>query len=243
MSKSKLLNLSKKFKILKKAYYFYNIFIRNYKFLKNGSQFQEDKYVLSQFPKNYVGKYLDIGCFHPTRHNNTYSMYKLGWTGINIDLNPLTIELFNYARPKEINLNIGISNLETKKKLYFLDELNTQNTLDENQLSFLKNHHNIQDHEIHEETIKVKPINSILEEYSFDDIDFMNLDVEGHELEIIKSFNFSKYRIKYLCVEMINHNETAINRSNEIKKILIENNFQLIKQIDYNFIFKNIKSR
>ena len=89
-NRSKFLLLSKKYKFLKKVYFFYNIYIRNYKFLKNGSQFGEDKYILSHFDKDYKGKFLDVGCFHPTRHNNTYLMYNSGWSGMNIDLNPLS---------------------------------------------------------------------------------------------------------------------------------------------------------
>jgi hypothetical protein len=241
MSKSKFLELSKKFKFLKKIYFFYNIYIRNYKFLKNGSQFQEDQFILRQFQNNYKGTYLDIGCFHPTRHNNTYKMHKLGWSGMNIDLNPLTIELFDYARPKDINLNIGISNKETIKKLYFIDELNTQNTLDPNQLLFLKNHHNIRNEDIVEKEINVKPINLILDDYGFNNIDFMNLDVEGHELEIIESLNFNKNKIKYLCIEMIKHNSEAELRSEKINQILKSNKYSLIKEIGFNYIYKNLQ--
>ena len=70
--------------------------------------------------ENYKGKFVDIGCFHPVRHNNTYAMYKLGWRGINIDLNPLTIELFNFCRRGDININSAISDVEEIKKLYFI---------------------------------------------------------------------------------------------------------------------------
>ena len=82
MRKSKLLELSKKNKFLRKLYYFYNIYIRNQKFLNNGSQFGEDKFLMDLFKKEYKGKYLDLGCFHPTKHNNTYLLYKNGWRGI-----------------------------------------------------------------------------------------------------------------------------------------------------------------
>ena len=238
-SKSKLLELSKKFKSLRKIYFFYNIYIRNLKFLKKGSQFGEDNYMLSLFENNFKGKFLDIGCYHPTRHNNTFLMYKKGWTGINIDLNPLTIELFNFMRPKDININVGISDSETEKTLYFIDELNTQNTLDENQLNFLKNHHNIKDEEIIQKKIKTKSINKILNEYKFHNIDFMNLDIEGHELKVLETIDFSKIKIKYLCVEMIEHNEASIENNRKIKDLLNRNSFILIKDFDYNYIFKN----
>ena len=239
-SKSKLLELSKKFKLFKNFYYFYNIYIRNFKFLKRGTQFGEDEFVVNLFEKNFRGKFLDIGCYHPTRHNNTYLMYKNGWSGINIDLNPLTIELFKFMRPSDININIAISNSESEKKLYFIDELNTQNTLDENQLNFLKNHHNIKNHEIIEKKIQTRSLISILDEYKFYHIDFMNLDIEGHELKVLKTINFEKIKIKYLCVEMIEHNKKSIENNDEIKTLLTQNNYKLIKRFNYNYIYKKI---
>ena len=187
MRKSKFLQLSYRFKILKKFYLFYNIYIRNRKYLNNGSQFGEDKFLYNLFEKNYVGKYLDVGCFHPTKHNNTSLFYKNGWQGINIDLNSLAIDLFNFMRPNDININTAVSSEESEKTLFFLSENNTQNTLSENQLLFLKKHHNLRDDEIIKKIIQTRRLDNILKENNFDNIDFMNLDVEGHELDVLKS--------------------------------------------------------
>ncbi len=240
-NRSKFLLLSKKYKFLKKVYFFYNIYIRNYKFLKNGSQFGEDKYILSHFDKDYKGKFLDVGCFHPTRHNNTYLMYNSGWSGINIDLNPLSIDFFNFARPRDININSAISNKEEEQDLYFIDELNTQNTLEKNQTSFLKNIHNIKEEEITKKKIKTIKLEKVLDENQFYEIDFMNLDIEGHELKVLRTINFKKVKIKYLCVEMINHNSFSIENNNEIENLLKMNNFSLIKKFGFNYIYKKIK--
>ena len=169
---------------------FYNIYIRNFKFLKNGSQFGEDKYILNLFEKDYRGKFLDVGCFHPTRHNNTFLLYKSGWTGINIDLNPLSIDFFNFARPKDKNINIAISDKDDEQDLYFIDELNTQNTLEKNQTIFLKNVHKVKDNEIVIKKIKTSKLEKILDENEFYEIDFMNLDIEGHELTVLRTVNF-----------------------------------------------------
>ena len=49
----------------------------------------------------------------------------------------------------------------------------------------------------------------ILDKHGFNKIDFMNIDVEGHELNIVNSIDFSKYEIKFICIEMIDHNEKA----------------------------------
>ena len=239
MRKSKFLQLSYKFKILKKLYLFYNLYIRNRKYLNNGSQFGEDKFLFNLFEKNYNGKYLDVGCFHPTKHNNTSLFYKNGWQGINIDLNPLTIDLFNFMRSNDTNINTAISSEESEKTLFFLSENNTQNTLSENQLLFLKKHHNLRDDEIIKKKIKTRRLDNILEENNFHNIDFMNLDVEGHELEVLKTINFKKTKLKYVCIEMINHNDLSIKNSDQILELLETNKFEQIKKFDFNYIFKN----
>ena len=239
MSNSILFQLSKKIKFLRKIYFFYNIYIRNKKFLKNSSQFGEDKFILDLFYKDYRGKYLDLGCYHPTRHSNTYILYQNGWTGINIDLNPLTIELFDFMRPKDLNYNIGISNSEEEKELYFINEFNTQNTLDKNQLNFLKNNHNIKDREISKSKLKTKKLDTILIDNNFYNIDFFNIDIEGHELEVIESIDFDKFKFKYICIEMIQHNEMSVSKSKKIKDILKNNNFTIIKKFEFNYIYKN----
>ena len=237
-NKSKLLQLSKKYKFLRKIYIFYNIYIRNFKFLKNGSQFGEDKYILNLFEKDYMGKFLDVGCFHPTRHNNTCRLYKSGWTGINIDLNPLSIDFFNFARPKDKNINIAISDRDNEQDLYFIDELNTQNTLEKNQTIFLKNVHKVKDNEIVKKKIKTSKLEKILDENKFYEIDFMNLDIEGHELTVLKTIDFEKIKIKYLCVEMINHNSLSTENNKKIENLLKINNFNLIKKFGFNYIYK-----
>ena len=239
MSNSILFQLSKKNKFLRKIYFFYNIYIRNKKFLKKSSQFGEDKFILDLFDKDYRGKYLDLGCYHPTRHSNTHILYQSGWTGINIDLNPLTIELFNFMRPKDFNYNIGISNSEEEKELYFINEFNTQNTLDKNQLNFLKNHHNVKDREILKTKLKTKKLETILLDNNFHNIDFFNIDIEGHELEVIESIDFDKFKFKYICIEMIQHNEISVNRSKKIKDILNNNDFIIVKKFEFNYIYKN----
>ena len=63
----------------------------------------------------------------------------------------------------------------------------------------------------------VKKGNDIfLEENNFKDIDFMNLDVEGHESEVLKTIDFKKIKIRYICIEMIKHNDLSIKNSNQI---------------------------
>ena len=75
-------------------------------------KFSEDKGKHFLFLKDYFkekkdGFYIDVGCFHPIRLSNTKFLYDKGWRGINIDISSFSIDLFNYARPDDINLNIA----------------------------------------------------------------------------------------------------------------------------------------
>ena len=157
-------------------------------------------------------------------------------------INFLTIELFNYFTTKDININAAISDSEIVKKLYFVDELNTQNTLEKNHLTFLKNHHGVSENEVSLREIKTKRLDRILDNYEFYDIDFMNIDVEGHELNILNSIDFTKYKIKFICIEMIEHNDLAKLNNEKIITLMKKNNFFLEKKIDFNYIYKKIVS-
>jgi FkbM family methyltransferase len=235
---SKSLDFIKKYPLFKKIYFFYNIYIRNYKFYFNGSQFGEDKKIIKIFENNYKGTYVDLGCFHPTRSNNTFKLHKKGWKGINIDLNPLAIDLFNFARPNDINICAAISNKETKKKLYFLGDLDSKNTLNLNHKRWLNRHFRISDKDFKIKSIKTRKLDNILKKHNFYNIDFMNIDIEGHELEVIKSLDFKKFRIKIICVEILDYDNFTINRKKQLISFLKKNKYDLVEKSTINYIFK-----
>ena len=237
---SKFLNFIKKYPFFRKIYFFYNIYIRNYQFYFNSSQFGEDKKILKLFNNNYKGKYLDLGCFHPTRSNNTLRLYKKGWRGMNIDLNPLTIDLFNFSRPEDINICAAISNSETKKKLYFLGDLDSKNTLDLNHKNWLGKHFNINKKDFKIKIVKTKTLNEILNKNKLYNIDFLNIDIEGHEFEVLKSVNFKKFNIKVICVELINFNKFSGNKKNQLISILKKNKYKFVDKSEINHIFKKV---
>ena len=236
--KSKALNFIKKYPIFKKLYFFYNIYIRNYQFYFDGSQFGEDNKIIKMFKKDYKGRYLDLGCFHPTRSNNTLKLYKNGWQGMNIDLNPLTIDLFNFSRPKDINICAAISNKETKKKLYFLGDLDSKNTLDLNHKKWLSKHFRINNKDFKIKNIKTKKLINILKKHKFYKIDFMNIDIEGHELEALKSLDFKKFDIKVICIEILNYDKFTNTKKKRLINFFKKNKYFLAGKSKINYIFK-----
>ena len=85
------------FKIFYKPYLYYNLIIRNkiYNKRKTYSQFKEDIFLKKYFQNINQGFYVDIGCYHPIKYSNTALLYNKGWSGINLDLNQTSIDLFN----------------------------------------------------------------------------------------------------------------------------------------------------
>ena len=137
-----------------------------------------------------------------------------------MDLNPITIELFDYFRSKDININCAISDKKTDKNLYFVDDFSPLNTLDINHLNFLKKNFSLNKKDFREKKIKIENINNILKKYNFKKVDFLNIDLEGFEYEVIKSIDFKKYKINLICIEILEHNNFSRNKSKKIKKIL-----------------------
>ena len=92
-------------------YLYYNLYIRHKGFKKRSrySQWNEDQFILEYFKNKDKGIYFDVGCFHPFMYSNTCLLHNKGWQGINIDALPGSMKVFQRLRPRDINLEIAIS--------------------------------------------------------------------------------------------------------------------------------------
>ena len=94
-----------------------NIYLKNRYFIrrKSYSMNKEDIFINKFFKFKNKGFYVDVGSYHPLELSNTCLLYKKGWDGINIDVNSLSIDYFNFLRPDDVNLNIAISRKKNMK--------------------------------------------------------------------------------------------------------------------------------
>ena len=79
-----------------------------------------DLIINRMFSKIKKGIYIDLGCNHPIKHNNTYLLHKRGWQGINIDADKKSIQEFKKLRKKDYNISALISDKKKKNKILFL---------------------------------------------------------------------------------------------------------------------------
>jgi|GEM_PF-253966 len=168
------------------------------------SQEGEDMILKEYFLNKQGGIYVDIGAHHPKRFSNTYFFYKnYFWHGINVEPSFGSKKIFDMERPKDINLEVGISSCDGEQDYYIFNDTALNGFSKELSDERDKN----TDYYIKEvKKVKVYTLKTILDNNLKDntDIDFMDIDVEGYELEVLKSNDWQKYRPKILMVEQLN---------------------------------------
>lgn len=217
----------------KLLYYFYKLLkiYRNKKPSIHYGEFGEDVFINRIFKDIKIGRYVDVGCYHPFKGSLTAQLYKKGWNGINIDLSKSSIDLFNIIRKKDINLNLAISDFDGETNYYENSPINQQNSL-------IKDNDN-------QKKIKIqcKRLSSILLENHYNNFEYLNIDVEGSEQNVINGIDLSKYRPILITIENNNlHLKDYIE--SEIYNILIKNNYTFINKTGVtNFFLKNEYAR
>ena len=127
-------------KVYKKIHIIQNIYLKNNFFFKKQSYSMEgEDLIISELSKNInKGFYVDAGCYHPLHFNNTQLLYEKKWQGINIDLSEFSIDLFNFMRPNDININAAISNDDREITFYYQKKLSQLSTIKKNLIYFNK---------------------------------------------------------------------------------------------------------
>ena len=184
--------------------------------LKSYSQEGEDMILRRLFEGQKTGFYVDVGAHHPKRFSNTFFFYKKGWSGINIDAMPNCMKLFDKIRPRDINLEVPISDKKQKLKYYMFNEPALNGfSKDLTEKRDGKDNYKI----ISEKDMETSTLEKILEKYlpSGQEIDFMSIDVEGLDLQVLKSNNWKQFRPKFVLVEVLGCSISEIANSKEYK--------------------------
>ena len=200
------------------------------------SQEGEDMVLARILAEMSVGKgfFVDIGAHHPTRYSNTYYFYRRGWRGINVDALPGTKRLFSRMRPRDITIECGVGSQPGVMTYFAFDEpaLNTFSAPEaerKNRAPY---------HIVETFQIPVVTLQQILKEHLPDDtdIDFMTIDAEGFDHEIVASNDWAKYRPRVLLVELLT-TELGQLDVHPTAKFLCENGYRIIAKTFNTFFF------
>lgn len=196
------------------------------------SQEGEDMILRRIFERQEKGFYVDVGAHHPKRFSNTYYFYRKGWRGINIDAMPGSMRAFNKVRPRDINLEMAVSSKEEKLVYYaFTDPafngLSKDLSLDRdgkdgNKIIFTKE-------------LETVSLQEVLGQHVPQGvpIDFLSVDVEGLDFDVLKSNNWSKYHAKVILAE------SAACSLEDVASLSI---YDFLKQKGYRLLAKTVNT-
>jgi len=205
---------------------------------KSYSQEGEDMVLKSFFEgkKHYKGYYVDVGAHHPYRFSNTLYFYNKGWKGINIEPTPGAIKSFNLFRRRDINLNIGISDKRDNLTFYCFNEPALNGFSKE--LSEERNNTSKVYKIIKELKVETYPLADVLDKYlpAGQQIDFLTIDVEGLDLQVLQSNNWDKYKPSYILVE--DRIDFSNLSSSEVYNYLEKQGYQLVAKTLRTLFFK-----
>ncbi len=207
------------------------------------SQEGEDLILERFFENKKNGFYVDVGAHHPKRFSNTYNFYKNGWRGINIDAMPDSMISFNKERPRDVNLETGVS-LEKSELTYYMFNEPALNTFSKDEA---KKKDGLRDFKIiAERKIQTLPLSSILKAYLPHNvqIDFLTIDVEGLDLQVLKSNDWELYRPAMVLVEDLKkYPIVELEKQSEVYKFLDSKEYQLVAKTFNTLFFKDIQTK
>ncbi len=204
-------------------------------FIITYSQFGEDMILEDHFRGKKQGFYIDVGCNRPIQGSNTFRLYMKGWRGINIDGNERLIKKFKKIRKRDVNLCEIVSDKEGPMKFYVSAD-DRVSTVSGEFKEWIKDHRNYSD----EIQTTSKSLQKLLEKYlpKEQKIDFLNIDVEGHDYEVLCSNDFEKFRPTVICIEDHDFSLDKISNS-KIYTHLTSKNYSLIGFANPNLFFED----
>ena len=202
------------------------------------SQEGEDILLNRLFDSKKRGFYVDVGAHHPKRFSNTYYFYRRGWNGINIDAMPGSMELFQKERGRDINLQVGVGQSSGDLAFYTFED-GALNTFDAD----IARCREMDGAGVSRKVlVPVQTLAEILDAHlpAGKTVDFLSVDVEGLDLEVLESNDWQKYRPHIIVVEVFGCTaEAAMNHA--ISAFLAQQGYELIAKT-LNTAFYRVKS-
>lgn len=222
--------------LLRKLFLLRKIWLSRTSF-RHYSQYGEDVPTYIHLAPIKQGFFVDVGCFHPKKYSNTYRWYRKGWRGVNIDLDPIKIEAFRMARPKDVNLVYAIDR-EGKGELhdcYSFGRYSLISTLDR---EFAEKQRELGKEYIVRQ-VPVASLDYVLDQTRFvgRKIDLLSVDAEGHDLAILQSLSFERYSPGLILVELHQSTISGVIAS-PLYQFLTNKSYDLVNWVGPTLIFK-----
>lgn len=201
------------------------------------AQFGEDLFLAAYFGDQDEGVYVDVGAFHPRQGSNTQLLHERGWRGINVDPTPGSMRLFHRLRPRDLNLELAISDQPGPLQLHSWG-LHAENTLAPDQVRAATEALGPA-HEIVE--VETRTLTEVLDASDLRDaeVDLLTIDAEGHDAAVLRSLDWARYRPRIVLCECFALDLEALLAS-EIHALLTKQGYRLVSWHRPSAIFERL---
>jgi FkbM family methyltransferase len=179
----------------------------------------EDVMLWRCFGDRNQGFYIDIGAEDPVMDSVTKAFYDSGWTGLNIEPSEFAFMRLKDQRPADINLQIVVAEEEN-----FVDFWTVEDTGLSTGIESYAEKHRAAGKIISKSKQKTESLRNICHQFVSQKIDFMKIDVEGFERQVLLGADFVNYRPSLILVESTEPNSRFETHENW-ENILIQNDY------------------
>lgn len=166
------------------------------------AQYGEDK-ILNQIFDKKVGTCVEVGGFDGVTGSNTYFFENLGWRCLIIEPMPDFCREIRSIRSCEV-AEIAASDKVGEVEFYVAAGVETLSTIEKDEKHFARIK-SLSDKDIQKIKVKTARLDDILLEREFTDIDFITIDVEGHEMSVLAGMSFEAISPRILIIEDNSH--------------------------------------
>jgi len=167
------------------------------------------------------GVYVDIGAFHPKWISNTYLFSKKKWKGTVVDLEERKLKTFRYFRRNCLTICAALvpeKNIGNVEYYAFNRLLSEWDTISNEEAEMRREKSKTSYEKLTVLTITINEVMARTEEYTGSIVDYLNIDIEGMDEQILKSLDFDRYKVK--CIQF--ENNIFFKGSRELQRILLQ---------------------
>jgi len=159
----------------------------------------EDYHLWQALGPKSTGFYIDVGAGHPIADNVSFWFYERGWTGICVEPQPKLAALYPCIRPRDVVLDGLVGRASGIADFHIVDRLHGFSTTVEKHAAgarqFGADYRSVR--------MPVITLAELCERHEVGEIDFLKIDVEGAEAEVLMGNDWGRFRPKVVVIEAI----------------------------------------